>query len=138
MYEQHLAAPAPAPASGAMALPHAARSTGDLTRRELNALELIARGLSYADIARVTGVSVHTVHTHVKSVYRKLMVHSKTEAVFEAVATGLLRPANWMGRREQEAAAMSEVHQGGHHDWAEVGRRANAPASKGLPGHPFW
>jgi len=36
-------------------------------------------------------VSLATVHTHLKSIYRKLAVHSKTEAVFEANRLGLIR-----------------------------------------------
>ena len=66
-----------------------------LTGREIETLELIARGLSYGDIARVKGISVHTVHTHVKNIFGKLMVHSKTEAVFEAASLGLLCPISW-------------------------------------------
>jgi DNA-binding CsgD family transcriptional regulator len=37
------------------------------------------------------GISVGTVHTFLKRIYRKLDVHSKTEAVFEASRLGLLR-----------------------------------------------
>ena len=37
------------------------------------------------------GITVTTVHTHLKRVYSKLAVHSKTEAVFEASRLGLLR-----------------------------------------------
>ena len=61
-----------------------------LSGKEQEALELIARGFSYAETARLQGVSVHTVRTHIKSLYRKLAVHSKNEAVFEAVKMGLL------------------------------------------------
>ena len=61
-----------------------------LSGKEQEALELIARGFSYAETARLQGVSVHTVRTHIKNLYRKLAVHSKNEAVFEAVKMGLL------------------------------------------------
>ncbi len=61
-----------------------------LSRREQEVLELIARGFSYAEIARLQAVSVHTVQTHIKSLYSKLAVHSKNEAVFEATRMGLL------------------------------------------------
>ncbi len=37
------------------------------------------------------GISVGTVHTFLKRIYRKLAVHSKTEAVFEANRLGLIR-----------------------------------------------
>lgn len=65
-------------------------SRGLLSAREQQVLELIARGFSYAEIARLTGVSVHTVQTHIKNLYGKLAVHSKSEAVFEATRMGLL------------------------------------------------
>ena len=61
-----------------------------LSAREQEVLELIARGFSYAETARLGGVSVHTVRSHIKSLYAKLAVHSKNEAVFEAVKLGLL------------------------------------------------
>lgn len=62
-----------------------------LSRREQEVLTLIARGFSYAEIARLQGLSVHTVQTHIKHLYGKLAVHSKNEAVFEAMRLGLLR-----------------------------------------------
>ncbi len=61
-----------------------------LSRREQEVLELIARGFSYQEIARLQRVSVHTVQTHIKNLYGKLAVHSKVEAVFEATRMGLL------------------------------------------------
>jgi len=61
-----------------------------LSAREQEVLALIARGFSYAEIARLKGLSVHTVQTHIKNLYGKLAVHSKNEAVFEATRLGLL------------------------------------------------
>ncbi|MEY4756810.1 MAG: hypothetical protein RJA34_1708 [Pseudomonadota bacterium] len=61
-----------------------------LSAREQEVLELIARGFSYAEIARLQNVTVHTVQTHIKSLYSKLAVHSRSEAVFEATRMGLL------------------------------------------------
>lgn len=61
-----------------------------LSTREQEVLGLIARGFSYAEIARLQGLSVHTVQTHIKNLYAKLAVHSKNEAVFEATRLGLL------------------------------------------------
>lgn len=63
-----------------------------LTQRERKALDLIARGFSYHEIATILGVTVHTVQTHIKRVYSKLAVHSRGEAVFEASKLGLLQP----------------------------------------------
>lgn len=61
-----------------------------LSQREQEVLALIARGFSYAEIARLQSLSVHTVQTHIKRLYGKLSVHSKSEAVFEATRMGLL------------------------------------------------
>jgi DNA-binding NarL/FixJ family response regulator len=61
-----------------------------LTARESEILNAIARGFSYAETAKLLAISVQTVHTHLKHIYRKLAVHSKTEAVFEADKRGLL------------------------------------------------
>ena len=66
-----------------------------LTPRECEALELVARGFSCAEIARLLQVSVHTARSHLKSIYSKLGVHSKSEAVFEASTSGLLPPDFW-------------------------------------------
>jgi DNA-binding NarL/FixJ family response regulator len=66
-----------------------------LSPREQEVLNLIARGFSYAEIARLQAVSVHTVQTHIKNLYAKLSVHSKNEAVFEATRLGLLANHNF-------------------------------------------
>jgi len=62
-----------------------------LTAREGEILNTISRGFSYAETAQMLGISVGTVHTFLKRIYRKLAVHSKTEAVFEANRLGLIR-----------------------------------------------
>ena len=62
-----------------------------LTARESEILNAISRGFSYAETAQMLDVSVGTVHTFLKRIYRKLAVHSKTEAVFEASRMGLIR-----------------------------------------------
>ena len=61
-----------------------------LTPREGEILNAISRGFSYAETAQMLGVSVGTVHSFLKRIYRKLAVHSKTEAVFEANRLGLI------------------------------------------------
>ena len=61
-----------------------------LSERELEALELAAKGLTYQETADVMGVSVHTVGTFTKRIYTKLMVHSRAEAIFEARQLGLM------------------------------------------------
>lgn len=62
-----------------------------LTPREQEVLEFIARGFSYAEIARQQGITVHTVQTYIKKLYGKLAVHSRSEAVYEANRRGLLQ-----------------------------------------------
>lgn len=64
--------------------------SGPLTPRELELLDLVARGFNYTDAAGVLGLSLSTVRTHARNVYAKLEVHNKTEAVFEARQLGLL------------------------------------------------
>lgn len=66
-------------------------AAGILTRRETAILDLIARGDSYGEVAKLLSVSVGTVQTHVKNIYGKLSVHSRGEAVYEAQRRGLLQ-----------------------------------------------
>ena len=63
-----------------------------LTPREMDVLQLIAKGLSYARIAETLAMSANTVPSYVKQIYRKLEVNSRGEAVFEAMQLGLLLP----------------------------------------------
>jgi len=64
---------------------------GLLSPREREVLQLCAKGYSYEEIAPLLNVSRHTVTSFVKRIYRKLQVHSRTEAVYEARRMGLLR-----------------------------------------------
>jgi DNA-binding NarL/FixJ family response regulator len=61
-----------------------------LSPRESEILTLLAKGLSYVEIASLLDVSPHTVTTTIKNIYRKLAVHSRGEAVYEASRMGLL------------------------------------------------
>lgn len=67
-----------------------AASFDPLTPRERDVLGLVARGFPYDEVAQQLGLQVSTVRTHVRSIYGKLDVHNKAEAVFEARALGLL------------------------------------------------
>lgn len=62
-----------------------------LTPREVELLGVFAKGSSYKEAARILGISPLTVGDHVKSIYRKLAVHSRGEAVYEAIKTGQLK-----------------------------------------------
>ena len=61
-----------------------------LTPRETELLRLTAKGLPFDEIGALLGISPHTVVAHVKNIYRKLAVHSRSEAVYEASQLGLL------------------------------------------------
>jgi DNA-binding NarL/FixJ family response regulator len=69
----------------------AATDTPGLSAREREVLTYIVKGFSYAEIARLLELSTHTVATHVRRIYGKLEVHSRGEAVYEALATGLVK-----------------------------------------------
>jgi LuxR family maltose regulon positive regulatory protein len=61
-----------------------------LTGRERDVLRLLAAGQSNPEIARSLYVELNTVKTHVKSLYGKLGVHSRMDAVRRARELGLL------------------------------------------------
>lgn len=61
---------------------------GPLTERETEVLGLLARGLANKQIAVSLGISEHTVKFHVSSIYTKLNVTNRTEAVREGVRGG--------------------------------------------------
>jgi DNA-binding NarL/FixJ family response regulator len=63
---------------------------GLLSPRELKVLRLIAQGWSNRQIADAVYLSVNTIEFHAKSIYRKLAVKSRTQAVHEAMQHGLL------------------------------------------------
>ena len=65
--------------------------TSGLTPRERELLGLFAKGESYKEAARHLGISPLTVGNHVKSIYRKLAVNSRGEAVYEAMKSGQLK-----------------------------------------------
>ncbi|MDZ7865869.1 response regulator transcription factor [Acidovorax sp.] len=73
--------------------PETAASEADaglLSERECEMLGMAAKGYSYREIAQMMGVTQQTVLTYVKRSYRKLQVHSRSEAVYEARKRGLM------------------------------------------------
>jgi len=63
----------------------------ELSRREVELLGLFAEGHGYKTAARALGLSIDTVRFHVRNVYAKLHVHSKSEAVMQALRRGIVR-----------------------------------------------
>lgn len=62
----------------------------NLTNREKELLKLMGEGLHYKAIAERTFISYETVRTHVKHIYKKLHVASRSEAIQKAIQNGLL------------------------------------------------
>ena len=67
-------------------------ATGEnpLTKREMEVLILVAEGQPNKEIAYKLGISQKTVQFHMKSIFRKLEVGSRTEATTEAIKRGIL------------------------------------------------
>lgn len=64
---------------------------GRLSARETEVLRLLAEGHAYKTAAAELNVSLDTVRFHVRHIYEKLHVHSKSEAVAAALRSGLVR-----------------------------------------------
>ena len=67
------------------------REDENLSRREIEILALVAQGLSNKDVARAIGRTNETVKIHLKSIFSKLGVTRRTEAVTTALARGLIQ-----------------------------------------------
>ena len=59
-----------------------------LTPREIEVMQLLALGFSYAQIADLLDVTVNTLKTHIRRAYRKLQVHNRIQAVQAARRQG--------------------------------------------------
>lgn len=62
-----------------------------LTERECEVLALIAKGYSYIEIGESLNLSTNTIRAHIRNIYRKLAVRSRSEAVFEAAQLGIIQ-----------------------------------------------
>ena len=72
--------------------PASADDSPALTPREAEVLRLVAKGLSYRDIAELLFVSHRTVQNHVQNVLRKLQLHNRVELTLYAIDQGLHDP----------------------------------------------
>jgi len=63
----------------------------DLSPHEMRILKLLAEGHNYKTAAAHLGCSVNTVSFHMRRIYEKLHVHSKSEAVAKALRSGIVR-----------------------------------------------
>jgi DNA-binding NarL/FixJ family response regulator len=72
----------------------AAPAAPKLTAREMDILWGIAKGYTYNDLADALGISRNTVPTHIKNIYRKLEVKSRSEAVFVAIDRNMIKIGN--------------------------------------------
>lgn len=70
----------------------------ELSPREIEVLSLIREGLTNSEIARATDLGEGTIRNYTSSIYKKLEVSSRTEAVHKAVELGILEPidVDWM------------------------------------------
>lgn len=62
-------------------VPREPGAAAELSPREREVLDLLAQGFLYKEIAEKLGVSYETVHTHIRRIYEKLQVRTRTEAV---------------------------------------------------------
>ena len=69
---------------------HPPKSAVALSSREVNVLNLVARGLSNKQIATKLGISDKTVRNHLSRIFRKLDAGNRTQAVMNAMRVGLL------------------------------------------------
>jgi DNA-binding NarL/FixJ family response regulator len=81
------AADGASPAAGA---PVPAANQTVLTQRELEILQIIAKGLSNNEVASVLGLSKATIRTHLEHIYEKLDVTNRVEAVTEGIRQGII------------------------------------------------
>jgi DNA-binding NarL/FixJ family response regulator len=58
-----------------------AKNQPPLSKREEEVLDLLSKGYLYKEIAAELSISADTVHNHIRKIYEKLQVHSRTEAV---------------------------------------------------------
>ena len=69
----------------------------DLTERELEVLRYLAEGLSKREVGKELFLSFNTIHSHTKSIYQKLRVSSREDAIARARELGALSNEQTLG-----------------------------------------
>lgn len=80
----------------------------NLSPREAEVLGLLARGYLYKEIGETMGISYATVHTHIRHIYEKLHVRSRTEAVARHFGHGVPD-----GLAENQGFSITRIGDGG-------------------------
>lgn len=75
------------------------KDTENLTKREREILDLLAKGFQYKEIADQLSITTGTVRNHLQHIYEKLHVRSRTEAVVKFLSAEGNRPETFEGRR---------------------------------------
>jgi LuxR family transcriptional regulator, maltose regulon positive regulatory protein len=83
------------------------RASAALTEGETRILRYLPSNLSSREIADELFVSSNTVRTHLRHLYRKLDVHTRSQAIARARALGLLPSLRWPGTREDTGRSLS-------------------------------
>lgn len=73
-----------------LSAPAAYRSGGQLTDRELDVLRLLATSLSQREIGEALHLSLNTVKTHIRNIFRKLSASNRADAITVAHHCGLI------------------------------------------------
>lgn len=68
------------------------KSSEELSERELQILEQLATGKSYAAIGKEIFLSVDGIRHHIRNIYNKLEVHSRSEAITKGISQNLIKP----------------------------------------------
>ena len=76
--------------SAATPVARADQAAESLTAREIEVLQLAAKGYNHTEVARLLDLSRNTVASYTRHIYEKLEVHSRAEALYEAGRLGLI------------------------------------------------